>query len=60
MEQNKLGSQQVEKPVNSVSGKMFTLKKKFLYRLRLIYSRVINIFPLDYLSKQNFKVSYFS
>lgn len=23
MEQNKLGSQQVEKPVNSVSGKMF-------------------------------------
>lgn len=59
MEQNKLGSQQVEKPVNSVSGKMFTLKK-FLYRLRLIYSRVINIFPLDYLSKQNFKVSYFS
>lgn len=40
MKQNKLGSQQVEKSVNSVSGKMFTLKKKFLYRLRLIYSRV--------------------
>lgn len=38
MKQNKLGSQQVEKSVNSVSGKMLTLKKKFLYRLRLIYS----------------------
>lgn len=35
MKQNKLGSQQVEKLVNSVSGTTLTLKKKFLYRLRL-------------------------
>lgn len=40
MEQNKLGSQQVEKSVNAASGKVFTLKKKFIYRLRLLYSRV--------------------
>lgn len=53
MKQNNLGSQQVEKSVNSVSGKVFT-SKKLLYRLRQIYIQEYkHFFPLDYL-KTNF------